>query len=41
MIALLLVYAYTGAHLGGWLLWPAVALHTGVTFMLLWTRRAP
>jgi hypothetical protein len=41
MIALLLVYAYTGAHLGGWLLWPAVALHTGVTFMLLWARRAP
>ena len=41
LVALLLVYAYSGVHLGGWLLWPAVALHTAVTFMLLWTRRAP
>jgi hypothetical protein len=41
LIALLLVYATSGMHFGGWLLWPAVALHTVLTFMLLWTRRAP
>jgi hypothetical protein len=37
LIALLLAYVFQVAHLGGVLLWPAVALHAVVALLLIWT----
>jgi len=39
LVALYLAYVGTVGHLGGFLLWPAVALHSGVTLVLVWTWR--
>jgi Ca2+/Na+ antiporter len=39
LIALYLTYLGTVGHLGGLLLWPAVALHFAVALLLVWTRR--
>lgn len=39
LIALYLAYLGTVGHLGGLLLWPAVALHAAVALLLVWTRR--
>jgi hypothetical protein len=39
LIALYLAYLGTGGHLGGVLLWPAVALHACVALLLVWTWR--
>jgi len=39
LIALYLAYLYLAGHLGGLLLWPAVALHAVVALLLVWTRR--
>lgn len=39
LIALYLTYLGTVGHLGGLLLWPAVALHAVVALVLLWTWR--
>lgn len=38
-IALYLVVFCAIGHRGGWLLWPAVALHTVVAVCLVWARR--
>ncbi len=40
LIALYLTYLFTIGHLGGISLWPAVALHSVVTLLLVWTWRA-
>ena len=40
LIALYLAYLGTVWHLGGWLLWPAVALHAAMALLLVWTWRA-
>lgn len=40
LIALFLVYLFVVGHLGGALLWPAVALHAGVALLLVWTWRS-
>jgi Ca2+/Na+ antiporter len=42
LIALYLAYLGTAGHLGGWLLWPGVALHAVMALLLVWTsaRRA-
>jgi hypothetical protein len=41
LIALYLAYMFTAGHLGGVLLWPAVALHTVLAILLVFsTRRA-
>jgi len=40
LIALYLAYLRTVWHLGGWLLWPGVALHAVVALLLVWTWRA-
>jgi hypothetical protein len=37
LIALFLVYLFKVGHLGGMLLWPAVALHAVVAVLLIWT----
>jgi hypothetical protein len=39
LVALYLGYAGLALHLGGPLLWPAVALHALVAVLLVWTRR--
>jgi hypothetical protein len=39
LIALYLAYLGTAAHLGGLLLWPAVALHAAVALLMAWTWR--
>ena len=39
LIALFLVYLFKVGHLGGVLLWPAVALHAVVALLLVWTWR--
>jgi hypothetical protein len=39
LIALYLAYLGTVGHLGGSLLWPAVALHAVVALLLVWTWR--
>jgi hypothetical protein len=39
LIALYLAYLGTVRHLGGLLLWPAVALHAVVAVLLVWTWR--
>jgi hypothetical protein len=39
LIALYLAYLGTVGHLGGLLLWPAVALHAVVALLLVWTWR--
>ncbi len=39
LIALFLVYLFRVGHLGGVLLWPAVALHAVVALLLIWTWR--
>jgi hypothetical protein len=39
LIALCLAYLSAVRHLGGWLLWPAVALHACVALVLIWTWR--
>jgi Ca2+/Na+ antiporter len=39
LIALYLAYLGTAGHLGGVLLWPAVALHAVVALLLVWTCR--
>ncbi len=39
LIALYLAYLFTIEHLGGVLLWPAVALHVVVALLLVWARR--
>jgi Ca2+/Na+ antiporter len=39
LIALYLPYLGTVGHLGGLLLWPAVALHAVVALLLVWVRR--
>jgi hypothetical protein len=39
LIALYLAYLGTVGHLGGVLWWPAVALHTVVALLLVWTWR--
>ena len=39
LIALYLAYVGTVAHLGGLLLWPAVALHGVVALLLVWAGR--
>jgi hypothetical protein len=39
LIALFLVYLFKVGHLGGVLLWPAVALHAVVAVLLVWTWR--
>jgi len=39
LIALYLAYLFTVGHLGGVLLWPAVALHGAVALLLIWTWR--
>ena len=36
LISLYLAYLGTAGHQGGLLLWPAVALHAGVAFLLVW-----
>jgi hypothetical protein len=38
LIAIYLTYLGTAGHLGGLLLWPAVALHAVVALLLVWTR---
>ena len=40
LIALYLAYLFTAAHVGGVLLWPAVALHAAVAILLLWAWRS-
>jgi hypothetical protein len=40
LIALFLAYLGTARHMGGVLLWPAVALHAVVSFLLITTWRA-
>lgn len=40
LVALYLAYLGTMAHLGGLLLWPAVALHAVVALLLISARRA-
>jgi hypothetical protein len=40
LIALFLVYLFKVGHLGGMLLWPAVALHAVVAVLLIWTWHA-
>ena len=39
LIALFLVCLFEIGHLGGVLLWPAVALHAVVALLLIWTWR--
>jgi Ca2+/Na+ antiporter len=39
LIALYLAYLGTAGHLGGLLLWPAVALHAVVALLLVWAWR--
>ena len=39
LIALFLVYLFKVGHLGGVLLWPAVALHAVVALLLIWMWR--
>jgi hypothetical protein len=39
LIAAFLVYLFQIGHLGGVLLWPAVALHAVVALLLTWARR--
>jgi hypothetical protein len=39
LIATYLAYLGTAGHLGGLLLWPAVALHAVVALLLAWTWR--
>ena len=39
LVALYLACLGTVAHMGGVLLWPAVALHAAVALLLVWTRR--
>jgi hypothetical protein len=39
LIALYLSYLGTGRHLGGVLLWPAIALHAVVALLLVWAWR--
>jgi hypothetical protein len=39
LVALYLAYLGSVGHLGGVLLWPAVALHGAVALLLLWTWR--
>ena len=39
LIALYLAYLFTIEHLGGVLLWPAVALHAVVALLLVWAWR--
>lgn len=39
LIALYLSYLFTAGHLGGVLLWPAVALHAAVAILLVWALR--
>ena len=40
LVACYLAYLGTAGHLGGVLLWPAMILHTGVTVLLLFFRKA-
>jgi hypothetical protein len=40
LIALFLVYLFKVGHLGGVLLWPAVALHAVVALLLIWMWRS-
>jgi hypothetical protein len=40
LVALFLTYVGTIGHLGGPLLWPAVALHAVVALLLIWTLRS-
>jgi hypothetical protein len=40
LIALYLAYLGMVGHFWGVLLWPAVALHTAVALLLVWTWRA-
>jgi len=39
LIALFLVYLFKVGHLGGVLLWPAIAVHAVVALLLVWTWR--
>ena len=39
LVALFLAYLCVVVHVGGVLLWPAVALHAVVSLLLIWTRR--
>jgi hypothetical protein len=39
LIALYLAYLFTVEHVGGVLLWPAVALHAVVAILLVWSWR--
>jgi hypothetical protein len=39
LVALFLAYLFVVEHIGGVLLWPAVALHAAVALLLAWTWR--